>query len=219
MGSAATCCSHLVPGEVIKGKDEVLSRRIQEDNQNNIKNDIINDISSNSNNNHNKNQENSNHPPPQNISELENNINININNKNNNNNINSISSTNNINNKLIENSSHHSQELNNQNQSNKEQESMNLNNQEKKSEEESSEKLSQKEKESSKVSKKSSKISLPPGDQYEGETKNGKPNGRGHYISSSGEEREGIFIDGLLNGEGVYKKKILNYQGISLMIY
>ena len=51
-----------------------------------------------------------------------------------------------------------------------------------------------------KISKGLVKMELPEGDQYEGETKDGKPYGRGHYISASGEEREGLFIEGLLNG-------------------
>ena len=72
MGSAATCCTHIVPGEVIKGKDEILSRN-QEDNHisnNNIINGM--DVSSksiDSHTNNNKNQENSNNH--QNISDLE----------------------------------------------------------------------------------------------------------------------------------------------------
>ena len=56
-----------------------------------------------------------------------------------------------------------------------------------------------------KISKGLVKMELPEGDQYEGETKDGKPYGRGHYISASGEEREGLFIEGLLNGEGNMK--------------
>ena len=116
--------------------------------------------------------------------------------------MNSISDTHHNNNKQNENSTLRSQKLNNQVQPNKNLEENNENNQEAKSEEESSEQLSKKEKESEK-SCKSPKISLPKGDQYEGETKNGKPNGKGHYISASGEEREGIFVDGLLNGNKI----------------
>lgn len=72
MGSAATCCTHIVPGEVIKGKDEILSRNQEDNNINN--NNIINgmDVSSksiDSHTNNNKNQENSNNN--QNISDLE----------------------------------------------------------------------------------------------------------------------------------------------------
>ena len=35
MGNAAACCSHLVPGEAIKGKDEELLKNIKENNQTN----------------------------------------------------------------------------------------------------------------------------------------------------------------------------------------
>ncbi len=45
-------------------------------------------------------------------------------------------------------------------------------------------------------------MNLPMGDKYEGEIKNNKPNGKGIYYSITGEIREGIFIDGHLNGKG-----------------
>ena len=43
---------------------------------------------------------------------------------------------------------------------------------------------------------------LPPGDKYEGEVVNNKPNGKGIYYSITGEIKEGEFIDGRLNGKG-----------------
>ncbi len=45
-------------------------------------------------------------------------------------------------------------------------------------------------------------IFLPFGDKYEGELYNNKPHGKGKYYSASGEIREGIFINGQLNGKG-----------------
>ena len=59
MGSAATCCTHIVPGEVIKGKDEILQRNPEENHI--INNNIINGMdgsskSIDSHTNHNKNQ-------------------------------------------------------------------------------------------------------------------------------------------------------------------
>ena len=45
-------------------------------------------------------------------------------------------------------------------------------------------------------------LNLPMGDKYEGEIKDNKPNGKGIYYSITGEIREGIFIDGHLNGKG-----------------
>jgi len=99
MGSATNCCTHLVPAEAIKGKDEILSKYSEKDNKidNNI---IIKEIDSKSNSNNSNNNEiqvNSNQLPS-NILELENKYNNN-NNNNNNNNINSISSTYHNNNK------------------------------------------------------------------------------------------------------------------------
>ena len=45
-------------------------------------------------------------------------------------------------------------------------------------------------------------LNLPLGDKYDGEIKDNKPNGKGIYYSISGEIKEGIFKDGLLNGKG-----------------
>ena len=50
--------------------------------------------------------------------------------------------------------------------------------------------------------KNNNSLNLPMGDKYEGEIKNNKPNGKGIYYSITGEIREGIFIDGHLNGKG-----------------
>ena len=41
MGSAATCCTNIIPEKAIKGKDEVLSRIIQDNNDENI--NVINE--------------------------------------------------------------------------------------------------------------------------------------------------------------------------------
>ena len=72
MGSATNCCTHLVPAEAIKGKDEILSKYSEKDNKidNNI---IIKEIDSKSNSNNSNNNEiqvNSNQLPSNNI-ELE----------------------------------------------------------------------------------------------------------------------------------------------------
>ena len=50
--------------------------------------------------------------------------------------------------------------------------------------------------------KNSNILNLPIGDKYEGEIKDNKPNGKGIYYSITGEIKEGIFKDGLLNGKG-----------------
>ena len=74
------------------------------------------------------------------------------------------------------------------------------------------------------TSKESSKINIPLGDQYEEETKDGKPNGKGKYIFASGDIHEGTFKEGKLktgtiknqNGEeftGNFTNNLLNGQG------
>ena len=51
-------------------------------------------------------------------------------------------------------------------------------------------------------------LNLPPGDKYEGEVANNKPNGKGIYYSITGEIKEGEFIEGRLNGKGKISRMI-----------
>ena len=94
MGSAATCCTNLVPHEAIRGKDEIISRysignnKLNNLNNNNNINELDSKSNSNDDSNNNKIQQSFKQPP--NILEIENKYNIN---NNNNNNMNSISST------------------------------------------------------------------------------------------------------------------------------
>ena len=192
MGNVIICCTEIITGEAIKGKDEILSgnNKIEENsklnNQNNINNANNHNLSSGDSKTNNINK----------VQQPSGEIEIKINNINNN--IYSISSTYNC--KPNENSSQCSHKVNNnqqtaiksseQNNKNSNLNSKNNNNdnrneiniefEEKKSEEESEKSdLSKESKESkkSKESKESLQINLPEGDKYEGETKNGKYNG------------------------------------------
>ena len=195
---ASTCCTNLVPQEVIKGKDEIISRysignkklntnlnkkiKLMKYIQNLIVTMIIIIKTSKL------------KQPPPNILEIENRYNVN----NNNNNINSISST------------YHNNKQNDNPSMNYQKIKYKIYEEKKNEEEFENNKGSHKSSENSKKSKphkESKQLNSSNGDQYAGEIKNVKPNGRGHYISASGDEREAIFLDGMLNREGIYKKK------------
>ncbi|MDR4509120.1 MAG: hypothetical protein MRJ65_12960 [Candidatus Brocadiaceae bacterium] len=48
------------------------------------------------------------------------------------------------------------------------------------------------------------RIKFESGGQYEGEIKNGKPNGQGTYLSPDGRKYVGEFKDGVFSGQGTY---------------
>ena len=210
MGNATICCPKII-GQEIKGKDEELYRNCEQKENQMVNNNNENKSLSGKDSKTNKNNVIS--PKQRNGQKPLSDIGIKLKTINNNN-INSISST--YQNKPNENSSQNSHKINNQQSTNKntDQNFMSnnnnftsnfVNNNNNEINVEFQEKKSEEEEESEKLEI-CSKIDIPSGDQYEGETKNGKPNGRGKYILASGEIREGTFINGELNGNGIIKK-------------